>query len=283
MSIAVTGATGNLGQLVVEALITRGTPASDIVAVVRNPEKAADLAARGVVVRKADYTDAAALEAAFAGVDKVVLISGSEVGQRLAQHTNVINAAKAAGVGFIAYTSILDAQDTPMKLAAEHKATEDVLAASGIAFALLRNGWYWENFLNDLAGVIERGAVAGAGADGKIAAASRADYADAAAVVVTTDGHEGAVYELGGDERLTYAQFAEKVSEFAGKPVVYQFVPEEAYKGILESVGLPAPVAEILADSDAAIAKGALDTESGDLQKLIGRASTPVAEVLKKA
>ncbi|TSD48723.1 SDR family oxidoreductase [Rhodococcus sp. KBS0724] len=283
MSIAVTGATGNLGHLVVEALITRGTPASDIVAVVRNPEKAADLAARGVVVRKADYTDVAALEAAFAGVDKVVLISGSEVGQRLAQHTNVINAAKAAGVGFIAYTSILNAQDTVMKLAAEHKATEDVLAASGVAFALLRNGWYWENFLNDLAGVIERGAVVGAGADGKVAGAARADYADAAAAVVTTDGHEGAVYELGGDERLTYAQFAEKVSEFAGKSVAYQFVSEDAYKGILESVGLPAPVAEILADSDAAIATGALDTESGDLQKLIGRSSTPVAEVLKQA
>ena len=283
MSIAVTGATGNLGHLVVEALITRGTPASDIVAVVRNPEKAADLAARGVVVRKADYTDAAALEAAFAGVDKVVLISGSEVGQRLAQHTNVINAAKAAGVGFIAYTSILNAQDTVMKLAAEHKATEDVLAASGVPFALLRNGWYWENFLNDLAGVIERGAVVGAGADGKVAGAARADYADAAAAVVTTDGHEGAVYELGGDERLTYAQFAEKVGEFAGKPVAYQFVSEDAYKGILESVGLPAPVAEILADSDAAIATGALDTESGDLQKLIGRSSTSVAEVLKQA
>ena len=283
MSIAVTGATGNLGHLVVEALITRGTPASDIVAVVRNPEKAADLAARGVVVRKADYTDAAALEAAFAGVDKVVLISGSEMGQRLAQHTNVINAAKAAGVGFIAYTSILNAQDTVMKLAAEHKATEDVLAASGVPFALLRNGWYWENFLNDLAGVIERGAVVGAGADGKVAGAARADYADAAAAVVTTDGHEGAVYELGGDERLTYAQFAEKVGEFAGKPVAYQFVSEDAYKGILESVGLPAPVAEILADSDAAIATGALDTESGDLQKLIGRSSTPVAEVLKQA
>lgn len=283
MSIAVTGATGNLGHLVVEALITRGVPASDIVAVVRNPEKAANLAARGVVVRKADYTDAAALEAAFAGVDKVVLISGSEVGQRLAQHTNVINAAKAAGVGFIAYTSILDAQDTPMKLAAEHKATEDVLADSGIDFALLRNGWYWENFLSDLAGIIERGAVVGAGADGKIAGAARADYADAAAAVVTTDGHEGAVYELGGDERLTYTQFAEKVSEFAGKPVAYQFVSEDVYKGILESAGLPAPVAEILADSDAAIAKGALDTESGDLQKLIGRSSTPVAEVLKQA
>lgn len=283
MSIAVTGATGSLGRLVVGALITRGTAASDIVAVVRNPEKAADLAARGVVVRKADYTDAAALETALAGVDKVVLISGSEVGQRLAQHTNIINAAKAAAVGFIAYTSVLDAQETPMKLAAEHKATEDVLAASGIPFTLLRNGWYWENLINDLAGVIERGAVVGAGADGKIAGAARADFAEAAAVVVTTDGHDGAVYELGGDERLTYAEFAEKVSEFAGKTVTYQFVPEDVYTDILESVGLPAPVAEILADSDVSIAKGALDTESGDLQKLIGRSSTPVAEVLKQA
>ena len=223
------------------------------------------------------------METALAGVDKLVLISGSEVGSRLAQHTNIIDAAKAAGVGFIAYTSILNAQDTPMKLAAEHKATEDVLTRSGIPFALLRNGWYWENFTNDLAGVIERGALVGAGAEGKIAAAARADYADAAAVVATTDGHEGAVYELGGDERLTYAELAAKISEFAGKPVAYQFVDEQAYEGILESVGLPAPVAQILADSDAAIAKGALDTESGDLQKLIGRSSTPVTEVLRKA
>ena len=283
MSIAVTGATGNLGQLVVESLIERGTAASDIVAVVRNPQKAESLAARGVVVRQADYADASALETALAGVDKLVLISGSEVGSRLAQHTNIIDAAKAAGVGFIAYTSILNAQDTPMKLAAEHKATEDVLTRSGIPFALLRNGWYWENFTNDLAGVIERGALVGAGAEGKIAAAARADYADAAAVVATTDGHEGAVYELGGDERLTYAELAAKISEFAGKPVAYQFVDEQAYEGILESVGLPAPVAQILADSDAAIAKGALDTESGDLQKLIGRSSTRVAEVLRKA
>ncbi|NMM88423.1 NAD(P)-dependent oxidoreductase [Rhodococcus sp. SRB_17] len=283
MSIAVTGATGNLGQLVVEALIRRGIPASDIVAVVRNPEKAVDLSASGVVVRKADYSDAAALEAALIGVDKLILISGSEVGSRLTQHTNIIDAAKAAGVGFIAYTSILGAQDTPMKLAAEHKATEDVLAKSGVPFAVLRNGWYWENFTNDLAGVIERGALVGAGADGKIAAAARADYADAAAVVVTTDGHDGEVYELGGDERLTYAELAAKISEFAGKPVEYQFVPEDAYRGILESVGLPAPVAQILADSDAAIAKGALDTESGDLQKLIGRSSTPVIEVLRQA
>lgn len=283
MSIAVTGATGNLGRLVVEALIERGTPAPGIVAVVRNPEKAADFAARGVVVRQADYNDVAALQSAFEGVDKVVLISGSEMGSRLTQHTNIIEAAKAAGVEFIAYTSVLDAQDTPMKLAAEHKATENVLTSSGVPFALLRNGWYWENFTNDLAGIIERGAVVGAGADGKVAGAARADFAEAAAVVVTTDGHEGAIYELGGDERLTYTDFASKVSDFAGKPVVYQFVPEGAYKGILESVGLPAPVAEILADSDGAIAKGALDTESGDLQKLIGRSSTPVAEVLKQA
>ncbi|MGC0365554.1 NAD(P)H dehydrogenase (quinone) [Rhodococcus sp. 27YEA15] len=280
MSIAVTGATGNLGRHVVEALIDRGTPAADIVAVVRNPQKAADLAANGVDVKEADYGDVAALEAALVGVDRLILISGSEVGSRLPQHTNIVTAAKAAGVGFIAYTSILDAQHTPLKLAAEHKATEDLIAESGIPFAFLRNGWYWENFTADLAGTIERAVVVGAGGDGKIAAAARVDYAEAAAVVATTDGHDGAIYELGGDERLTYTELAAQISEFAGKPVVYQFVDEKAYEGILEGAGLPAPVAQILADSDAGIAKGALDTESGDLQKLIGRSSTRFADVL---
>jgi NAD(P)H dehydrogenase (quinone) len=283
MTIAITGATGHLGRLVVESLLARGADAGDLVAVVRDPGKAADLAAKGVQVRAADYTDRAALERALAGVDKLLLISSSEVGQRLPQHTNVIEAAKTAGVAFIAYTSVLDATNSALTLAQEHKATEEVLAASGIEHALLRNGWYWENYTTDLAGAIERGVLAGAAGDGRVAAAARADYAEAAAVVLLADGQAGKVYELGGDERLTLAELAAKISAAAGKTVVYQDLSEDQFGAVLESAGLPAVYAGMLANSDAGIKAGALDTTSGDLQTLIGRSSTPVAEVLRRS
>ncbi|PTR45099.1 NAD(P)H dehydrogenase (quinone) [Rhodococcus sp. OK611] len=283
MTIAITGATGHLGRLVVESLLARGADAGDLVAVVRDPGKAADLAAKGVQVRAADYTDRAALESALAGVDKLLLISSSEVGQRLPQHTNVIEAAKTAGVAFVAYTSVLDAANSALTLAQEHKATEEVMAASGIEHALLRNGWYWENYTTDLAGTIERGVLAGAAGDGRVAAAARADYAEAAAVVLLADGQAGKVYELGGDERLTLAELAAKISDAAGKTVVYQDLSEDQFGAVLESAGLPAVYAGMLANSDAGIKAGALDTTSGDLQTLIGRSSTPVAEVLRRS
>ena len=283
MTIAITGATGHLGRLVVESLLARGADAGDLVAVVRDPAKAADLAAKGVQVRTADYTDRAALESALTGVDKLLLVSSSEVGQRLSQHTNVIEAAEAAGVAFVAYTSVLDAANSALTLAQEHKATEEVLAASGIEHALLRNGWYWENYTTDLAGAIERGVLAGAAGDGRVAAAARADYAEAAAVVLLADGQAGKVYELGGDERLTLAELAGKISDAAGKTVVYQDLSEDRFGAVLESAGLPAVYAGMLANSDAGIKAGALDTTSGDLQTLIGRSSTPVAEVLRRS
>lgn len=283
MTTAVTGATGNLGRLVVDALITRGVAPGDIVAVVRNAAKAAPLAERGVVVRVADYSDTAALTSAFAGVDKVLLISGSEVGQRIAQHNNVIDAAEAAGVGLIAYTSLLAADTSGLSLAPEHKATEDRLTASAIPAVFLRNGWYWENYLGSLAQTVEGGVLLGAAGNGKIAAASRADYAEAAAAVLTHDDQGGKVYELGGDERLTYADLAAVIGEVHGKQVVYEDVPESAYAAILEGAGLPDVVATMLASADAGISRGELDTDSGDLQTLIGRASTPVAEVLRAA
>ncbi|MFD4181932.1 SDR family oxidoreductase [Rhodococcus sp. NPDC058514] len=281
MTIAITGATGHLGRLAIDALLTRGASAGDLVAIVRDPAKAADLAAGGVQVRQADYADRDALTAALAGVDKLLLISGSEVGQRVAQHTNVINAAKEAGVGFVAYTSVLDAQNSPVSLAPEHKATEELLGASGIDHALLRNGWYWENYTTDLPGTAERGVLAGAGGEGRLAAAARVDYAEAAAVVLLADGQAGKVYELGGDERLTLAELAAKMSEATGKTVVYQDLPTVQFQAALEGAGLPAPIAEMLASADAGIKAGALDTTSGDLQALIGRASTPVVEVLR--
>jgi NAD(P)H dehydrogenase (quinone) len=283
MTTAITGATGNLGGLVVAALIDRGVAPADIVAVVRNADKAAALAERGVVVRVADYSDTDALTSAFAGVEKVLLISGSEVGQRIAQHNNVIDAAEAAGVSLVAYTSVLAADTSGISLAPEHKATEERLTASPIPAVFLRNGWYWENYLGSLGQAIDSGVWLGAGGNGRIAAASRADYAAAAAAVLTMENQGGKIYELGGDERLTYAELADVLAGISGKPVVYKDVTESEYASILQGAGLPDFVATMLASADAGISRGELDTDSGDLQALIGRASTPVAEVFRSA
>lgn len=283
MTIAITGASGHLGRLVVESLLDSGVTPSDIVAVVRTPAKIDDLAARGVTVRAADYEDPATLRAAFEGVDRLLLVSGNEMGRRVEQHGKVVDAAREAGVKLIAYTSIPNATTTPLKLAAEHKATEELIAKSGLPATLLRNGWYWENYAGDLAGVVERGVLPGAAGDGKVAGAARRDYADAAAAVLTGDGHEGKVYELGGDERLTYTELAEQLSKASGKTVEYRNLSKDEYQAVLQSAGLPDQYAAILADSDAGVATGALDVTSGDLQRLIGRASTPVVEVFEAA
>lgn len=280
MTIAVTGATGHLGALVVEELLDRGVDASDVVAVVRDAAKAQGLADRGVQIRVADYTDADALKAALTGVDKLLLVSGSDVGQRVPQHANVIDAAEAAGVSLIAYTSILKADTSGVSLAAEHLATEKLLADSSVPAAILRNGWYWENYSASLQQTIENGALLGSAGNGRIAAAARADYAAAAAAVLLSENQGGRIYELGGDERLTYAELADVISTIAGKPIAYHDVTEAEYKQILLGAGLPEFVAEMLPSADAGIARGELDTESGDLQKLIGRSSTPVATVL---
>ncbi|MBH0122225.1 SDR family oxidoreductase [Rhodococcus sp. HM1] len=280
MTIAVTGATGNLGRLTIAALLERGVAAADIVAVVRDAAKAAELAEKGVQVRVADYDDADALRVAFAGVDKLLLVSGSEIGRRVPQHTNVVEAAKATGVGFLAYTSILDAQNSPLMLAAEHKATENLIAESGIAHALLRNGWYWENYESAVGTARETGVLFGAAGTGRVAGAARKDFAEAAAAVLLADDAAGKVYELGGD-RLTYAELAEALSGVVGKPIVYKDLSREEYTQVLEGAGVPSQFAAVLADSDAGIAAGALDTDSGDLQRLIGRDATPVADVLR--
>lgn len=281
MTTAVTGATGQLGGLVIDGLIARGVAPGEIVAVVRNAEKAAPLADRGVVVRVADYSDKAALEDALAGVDKLLLVSGADLGKRIAQHTNVIEAAEAAGVELIAYTSVLAADTSGLSLAPEHKGTEERLTASPVPAVFLRNGWYWENYAGSLAQTVASGTLLGAAGDGKLAGASRVDYADAAAAVLTADDQGGKIYELGGDERLTYAEFAAVIAEVSGSPVSYKDVSESEYAAILEGAGLPAPIAGMLASSDAGIARGQLDTDSGDLQKLIGRPSTPVAEIVE--
>ncbi|MGO4613676.1 SDR family oxidoreductase [Nocardia sp. 2YAB30] len=281
MTVAVTGASGQLGRLVVEALLREGpTP---VVAIVRDPRKVADLAERGVDVRQADYDDAAALDKALDGVDRVLLVSGNEFGARVAQHTNVIRAAERAGVELLAYTSIPNATDNPLILAQEHKGTEAALAESTVPHVILRNSWYWENYLGGLAHAVESGVLHGAAGGGRVAGASRADYADAAARVLTTDGHAGRVYELGGDERLTYAELAQVISQAAGKPVRYENLPEAEYAAGLLQAGLPAAYANGLADADTGISRGILDVQSGDLRELLGRPATPAVEVFRAA
>ncbi|WP_460043993.1 SDR family oxidoreductase [Pseudomonas sp. S2_H01] len=275
--IVVTGASGQLGRLVIDRLLQK-VPASEIVAAVRSPEKAADLAAKGVQVRQADYAQPATLEAAFAGAKKILLISSSEVGQRVAQHQAVIDAAQRAGVELLAYTSVLHADTSLLGLAEEHRQTEVALAASGVPGVVLRNGWYHENYTAGIAGDLAHGAHFGSAGDGRISSAARADYADAAVAVLTSrDDQVGRVYELAGDESYSLAEFAAQVSRQSGKPVVYTDLPEAGYKTALLQAGLPEFVAQLLANSDAAAAKGALFDDGRQLSKLLGRATTPLA------
>lgn len=278
--IAITGATGQLGRLVIEQLL-QTVPANQIVAIVRNPAKAEALSQQGIVVRQGDYTDQAALTTALKDVEKLLLISSSEVGQRATQHQNVINAAKATGVTFIAYTSLLHADNSPLGLHVEHVATEKALATSGISYALLRNGWYTENYLASAPPALEHGVFIGAAGEGKIASATRADYAAAAAKVVSEEGHAGKVYELAGDSAWTLSELAAELSKQSGKPVVYQNMSEADFAAALKSVGLPAGLADMLADSDVGASKGGLFDDSHTLSKLIGRATTSLAESVK--
>lgn len=275
--IVVTGASGQLGRLVIDHLL-QTIPAPEIVAAVRSPDKAADLAAKGVQVRQADYAQPATLEGAFAGAKRILLISSSEVGQRFAQHQAVIDAAKRAGVELLAYTSVLHADTSLLGLAEEHRQTEVALAASGVPSVVLRNGWYHENYTAGIAGDLAHGAHFGSAGDGRISSAARADYADAAVAVLTSrDDQVGRVYELAGDASYSLAEFAAEVSRQSGKPVVYTDLPEVAYKDALLQAGLPEFVAELLANSDAAAAKGALFDDGRQLSKLIGRPTTPLA------
>ncbi|CZX69657.1 SDR family oxidoreductase [Enterobacter ludwigii] len=278
--IAITGATGQLGQLVIEQLLNT-VPANQIVAIVRNPAKAEALRQQGITVRQGDYADESTMTSALKGVEKLLLISSSEVGQRATQHQNVINAAKAAGVKFIAYTSLLHADKSPLGLHVEHVATEKALAESGIPYALLRNGWYTENYLASAPPALEHGVFIGAAGEGKIASATRADYAAAAAKVISGDGHAGNVYELAGDHAWTLSELAAELSKQSGKNVTYQNMSEADFAAALKGVGLPAGLADMLADSDVGASKGGLFDDSHTLSKLIGRPTTPLSESIK--
>jgi NAD(P)H dehydrogenase (quinone) len=277
MTIVVTGATGPFGRHAVESLLSRGVPADQIVAVGRSIEKIQDLAGRGVNVQYASYDEPESLRKAFAGADKVLLVSGSEPGKRIPQHQNVIDAAKEAGVSRIVYTSAPHADTSGMILATEHLATEQALAASGIPFVVLRNGWYVENY--DVKGALEHGLVGAAG-DGKLSLVTRADLAEAAAAAVVADNLDKQVYELGG-EAVTLADLAAEVSRQSGREVTYTNLPQDKYIEFLVGVGVPEGFATILADSDTKAAAGALDTGTEDLAQLLGRPATPLAEAIR--
>ncbi|MEV4971526.1 SDR family oxidoreductase [Streptomyces scopuliridis] len=283
MSIVVTGATGHLGRLVIESLLADGVPADGIVAVVRNAEKAAGLVARGVELRVADYSRPETLTDAFRAGDRVLLISGSEVGQRVAQHGAVIDAARAAGVAQLAYTGVLGGPDADFQLAAEHKVTERLILDSGLPYTFLRNGWYTENYTGNLAPVLEHDAVVAAAGAGRVASAARADYAAAAAAVLTGEGHLNTAYELSGDTAWSLGEYAAELSRQTGRTIAYNNVPAETLLGILTGAGVPDPMAAILVDVDHAIERGLLAGTPGDLARLAGRPTTPLADTIAEA
>ncbi|SHI84955.1 SDR family oxidoreductase [Pseudozobellia thermophila] len=276
MKIAVTGATGKLGRLVIEKLKER-TDDSTIIALARTPEKGRDL---GVEVRAFDYANVAQMTESLEGVDKLLIISGSELGQRIEQHTNIINAAKKTGVGSIAYTSLLKIETSTLSLVPEHKATEKALAESGIPYTLLRNGWYTENYTDSLKATVELGTLYGASGNGKISSATREDLAEAAAIVLTSEGQEGKIYELAGDEAFTMDDYAKEISKQTGKPIPYVNLSEEEYAQALQEAGLPAPIAAFLAGSHTATEKGDLFNDSRQLSELLGRPTTPLSKAI---
>ena len=280
--ILVTGATGKLGRLVVEGLLEK-VPAHQVVVAVRNPDKAAALAARGVQVRRADYARPETLPAAFTGVQKVLLISSSENGQRVAQHRAVVEAARAAGARLLVYTSILHADTSPLALAAEHQETEELIRACGLPFVFLRNGWYTENYTENLGPALEHGVLVNSSGEGRISAASRADYAAAAVAVLTGAGRENTVYELAGDTGFTLGELSAEVSRQTGKRLVYKDLPPEQYQGVLTGAGVPALLARLLVDSAVGASRGALSDGSKQLSHLIGRPTTPLARSVAQA
>jgi NAD(P)H dehydrogenase (quinone) len=280
---AITGATGQLGHLVIEQLL-RHVPASQIIAAVRSPEKATDLAALGVQVRHADYSQPETLDTALSGASKVLLISSNEIGQRATQHQAVIDAAQRAGVELLAYTSVLHADTSALELAEEHRQTETAMAQSGVPSVILRNGWYNENYAGAIPAAIAHGAHFGCAGDGRFSAAARADYAAAAVAVLTSTAQQaGQVYELAGDDAFTLSEFAAQIAAQSGKPVAYTNLPEADYKAALLQAGLPEGFAQLLANADTAASQGALFDDSGVLSRLIGRATTPMTETIAAA
>lgn len=279
---AITGATGQLGRMVIDALLET-VPADQIIAAVRNPARAQDLAERGLKVREAYYRRPETLETAFTGVNKLLLISSTEVAGRLPLHRAVVEAARRAGVSLLAYTSMLHADSSPARLAVEHRQTEEVIAASAVPAVILRNGWYAENHLMALPAALEHGAFIGAAKHGRFSSAARKDYAAAAAAVLTKDGQAGRTYELAADHAFTLAQLAAEVSRQSGKNIVYNDLSQEAYTTVLTDMGLPADLAALLADCDVAASHDALFNDGGALSRLIGRPTVTLQSIVAAA
>ncbi|MFH7596423.1 NAD(P)H-binding protein [Streptomyces racemochromogenes] len=283
MSIVFTGASGQLGRLTVEALLRRGVPAADIVATGRDTARIEDLGHRGVVVRRADFAGPDSLAAAFQGADRLLLVSTTAVDERSANHRRAVDAAVAAGVSLVAYTSMTQADTATGILARTHRATEEYLREREVPSTLLRNSWYLENHTAQLPLLRRRGTVIGAAGKGRISAAARADYAEAAAVVLTIEGHAGAVHELGADEAFTLAEPAEAVSAATGEPIACTDLPADRLSEELTGVGLPAEPAHVLADADLGMSRGELYTGSGDLSRLISRLATALSDAIAAA
>lgn len=279
MKIAVTGATGQLGRLVIERLRAK-VPVANVVALVRTPSKAVDL---GVEVREADYARPETLGQALVDVDTLLLISSSEVGERVSQHRNVIEAAKTAAVKHVVYTSLLHADRSPLDLAPEHLETEKLIQASGLSYTILRNGWYTENYTMSVGAALAMGALIGSAAEGSIASASRADFADAAVSVLTTQGHAGKTYELAGDNAYTLAELAAEISRQTGREIPYTDLAPADYCAALRAAGVPAPWPDALPAIDVLVSKGALFDNGRALSKLIGRPTTPLAACVADA
>lgn len=281
--IAITGASGQLGQRVIDSLLAK-VPASQLIATARTPEKIQSLAEKSIEIRQADYERPETLATAFAGVDALLLISASEIGKRTVQHEAVIAAAKAAGVKLLVYTSLLHAETSPLSLAEEHRPSEAALKASGIPYVILRNGWYIENHLASLPVALQHGAFLGSAGEGRISGATRDDLAEAAAVVLTSESdHTGRTYELAGDEAYTLAELAAEVARQSGKAIAYQDMPENAYKDVLLGAGLPEPVAQMIASSDKLASQGALYDDSRELSALIGRPTISLKDAVAQA
>ncbi|AWN22554.1 NAD(P)-dependent oxidoreductase [Deinococcus irradiatisoli] len=279
--IAITGATGHLGRLTIQALLERGTAPQDIVAVVRTPSKAADLAQQGVQVRQGDYAQPETLPLALAGVSTLLLISSNDLTDRVSQHRHVIEAARQAGVKRLVYTSLLKADTSSLSLAADHFATEELIRTSGMGFVFLRNGWYFENY--NPVQAAQTGAILGSAGTGRVSAASRADYAQAAAAVLTEPGDNNQIYELGGDQAFSLDELAAEVQAQSGRPVMYRDLPPEEYAQTLTGFGLPPALAQMLASSDVGLARGDLFTERRDLSQLLGRPTTPMPKAVAQA
>ena len=281
--ITVTGVTGHLGRLAIEHLLTRGVPAAELSGLARDPGRAAELAGRGVSIRQGDYDRPDGLPAAFEGTDTLLLVSASEVGKRLAQHAAIINAARAAGVRKVVYTSLLAADTSKIGLAEEHVGTEQLIRESGLPFVFLRNGWYLENYTEHLAPDLEHGVHLGSAGSGRVAAAARTDYAEAAAIVLTTRGHEGATYELAGDTAFDYTQLAAEITKVSGTTVTYRDLGGAEHLRALTDAGVPQQFAESMVDWDAGVARGDLDSDRSDLHRLIGRSTTTLTHAITEA